>query len=173
MADFDLTMVRAPQGGVWSALHRGVRSALHRGVGSALHRGGRERAPQGGGVRPVFLQHLFCYSLGLDPHGSVHFRAPALAWASRRDRARSVKGPIAKIINGQKRPHRAPRNCSKNWMYRFQEVSWSQRRQRCLHRHQRCLSGAQITSKKKSGVLAKKMGQRGCAPQCVQGGVLP
>ena len=69
MADFDLTMVRAPGGE------------------------GRERAPGGYGLLDLpFLRHLFHYSLGLDPVGSIHFRAPDLALAVRRDRARRGKG---------------------------------------------------------------------------------
>ena len=65
----------------------GSKSALHRGVWSALHRGGRERAPQGGTERAPqggcgVLDSpnpsvMFPNSIGLEPVGSVHFRAPA------------------------------------------------------------------------------------------------
>ena len=68
--------------GVWSAL-----------VGSALH---------SGGVGLAKKCDLFHYSTGLEPVGSVHFRAPALALAGRRDERGAARAANAKTLDLKK-----------------------------------------------------------------------
>ena len=102
-SDGTLFQISAPQGGGYGARSTGG------GYGARSTGGGRERAPQGvlnalhmgGGYGLLdlpFLCDLFHYSIGFEPVGSVHFRAPAWPWragAIERGAARAADAKIA------------------------------------------------------------------------------